>query len=305
LLAQIHYEWNQLYQAEALVQTSLTQAWTPVEAAALDVLWARIAAARGQAYEADEHLAQRESFAAGRVAREILAAWRVRLWLSSNRLPEHRIAALGWANRPGLSQPGLSDATRDLLALTQVRVWLAYGETRSALRVLAEVREAAQAAGRMLIEVECDVLEALARQQLRQRSRAFESIWRALSLAEPEGLVRTFADEGPAVAHLLRRVPSHQPGTLAAGPSAAYIDTLLLACDPTPNAAPLPAAGLLTTRELDVLRGVAQGQSNREIAGTLGMAVGTVNRHVHHVLEKLATRDRHGAVAEARRHGLI
>jgi LuxR family maltose regulon positive regulatory protein len=305
LLSEILYEWNQLNQAETLARQGLEQAPTPAQAAALTIVLARAAAARGDREVADQWLAERESRTAGRWARDLLAAWRVRLWLGPAGSPEQRALARLWAEQASRDSPGAPPSTHALLALTVARVWLAHGQARPALRILAEVRARAGAAGRVGQQVECEVLEALARQHLRQRARAFEAIWQALLLAEPEGMLRTFADEGPALARLLRRVPSHAPGAASAGPSAAYIQSLVEVSDPTAGSGPSRGRGLLTMRELDVLRGLAQGQSNREIAGVLGMAVGTVNRHVHHVLEKLDTRDRRGAVEEARRNGLL
>lgn len=61
----------------------------------------------------------------------------------------------------------------------------------------------------------------------------------------------------------------------------------------------------LTRRELDVLRLIAAGQSNREIADALGMAEGTVKNHASHILSKLGVRDRTRAVLKALEAGLL
>jgi LuxR family maltose regulon positive regulatory protein len=305
ILAEVLYEQNQLTEAEDLARGCLQPGAVPALARAAVVLLARLAAARGQFDLADQLLAQREEISAGRAARDLLAAWQVRLWLWPGRGPEYRARALAWARRQAPPHPALAGEGSELSTLTLARVWLAQGQIRAVVRLLAEVRATAQAASRTGLLIACDVLEALSRQLLRQRARAFEAMWRALALAEPEGMVRVFADEGPAVARLLRRVPSHAPGLGAPGPSAGYVQMLIEACDPADGEPPAHPTGMLTLRELDVLRGVAQGQSNRQIADQLGMAVGTVNRHVHHVLAKLATHDRHGAVLEARRNGLL
>ncbi len=66
-----------------------------------------------------------------------------------------------------------------------------------------------------------------------------------------------------------------------------------------------PLAEPLTEREMDVLRGIAAGQSNREIADQLCISEGTVKNHVSNLLAKLAVRDRTQAIIRARELGLI
>lgn len=61
----------------------------------------------------------------------------------------------------------------------------------------------------------------------------------------------------------------------------------------------------LSERELEVLRQVASGKSNREIAETLVIAEGTVKNHLTSILAKLEARDRMQAVVKAREYGLI
>jgi DNA-binding NarL/FixJ family response regulator len=65
----------------------------------------------------------------------------------------------------------------------------------------------------------------------------------------------------------------------------------------------MPSA--LTTRELEVLRLVAQGQSNKEAAAALGLSEHTVHRHVSNILNKLYVLSRAAAVAQAALHDLL
>jgi two-component system nitrate/nitrite response regulator NarL len=65
-----------------------------------------------------------------------------------------------------------------------------------------------------------------------------------------------------------------------------------------------PIDGRLTARELDVLRLIEEGRSNKEIARALSIALPTVKNHVHSILEKLNVHRRTEAAARARRHGL-
>ncbi len=68
---------------------------------------------------------------------------------------------------------------------------------------------------------------------------------------------------------------------------------------------PQPLVVPLSERELDVLRLLAEGSSNREIASALFLAEGTVKNHVTNVLGKLGARDRTQAALRARALGLI
>jgi len=61
----------------------------------------------------------------------------------------------------------------------------------------------------------------------------------------------------------------------------------------------------LTEREIDILRLIAHGASNREIAGTLFLAEGTVKNHVTSILGKLEARDRTQAALKAKDCGLV
>jgi DNA-binding NarL/FixJ family response regulator len=75
--------------------------------------------------------------------------------------------------------------------------------------------------------------------------------------------------------------------------------------DDAPRPRPQPLVVPLSDRELDVLRLLADGRSNREIAAALFLAEGTVKNHVTNVLGKLGARDRTQAALRARALDLL
>jgi len=134
---------------------------------------------------------------------------------------------------------------------------------------------------------------------------ALASFKEALTLARPLGLVRTFVDEGVVLTPLLREAVSH-------GIEPEYAARLLNIIEAehrhrtggreTP---PSPGSGLLSAREVEVLRLIATGLSNRQIAERLFVSLGTAKVHVHNIFEKLNAASRTQAVARARELKLI
>jgi LuxR family maltose regulon positive regulatory protein len=126
-----------------------------------------------------------------------------------------------------------------------------------------------------------------------------------MALAEPEGYVRLFADEGQPMTALLQRAAAH-------GVAPAYAARLMAAIRSPAHGvsgrqSPEPAilAEPLTEREREILRLLAAGASNPEIARKLIVAVSTVKTHVHNTLGKLNVRSRARAVARARELNLL
>jgi LuxR family transcriptional regulator, maltose regulon positive regulatory protein len=127
----------------------------------------------------------------------------------------------------------------------------------------------------------------------------------ALALARPEGYVRALADEGPALAPFLRKAISEGVEPQFAAMLLTLIETEdgLLAGRASTHK--MGAPGVLSERELEVLRLVAAGMSNREIAQRLFISPGTVKVHLYNICDKLNTAGRAKAVLQARELHLI
>ena len=164
--------------------------------------------------------------------------------------------------------------------------------------------------------IEILILRALALHALSETSGALAALERALTLAEPEGYVRVFVDEGAPMAALLseflkvRYIGGRSAKQLA---SLGYVRGLLTVFEsphtgtepPAPaqqhsQATGQPLPEHLTRREREVLALIGEGFSNREIAARLFIATSTVKWYVHSILRKLEVDSRTKAVARGR-----
>ena len=241
-----------------------------------------------------EQLSQQADYA---LVAALATELRVRLWLAQG----NRAEASRWAEAHRINAVGELDAAQEIEQMAVARVRLAQNEPDAALRLLAWLLEAAQAKGRMGSAVKIETLRALALQAKNDLGRALSALKRALTLAEPEGYVRTFLDEGEPMARLLRRA-------LSAGIASNYVARLLAAFgEEAPSLSPAMNALVepLTEREMDVLRLIVAGLSNAEIAEELFIAVSTVKSHVNHIYGKLGVENRIQAAAHARTMGLV
>jgi LuxR family transcriptional regulator, maltose regulon positive regulatory protein len=149
-------------------------------------------------------------------------------------------------------------------------------------------------------------VQALAFYAKGEVAKALAALEQALTLAEPEGYVRIFIDEGAPMAQLLSEAAAH-------GIMPHYVGKLLAAFDPEeqkrgdesflPRAQPLIEP--LSQRELEVLQLIAQGLSNREIRERLFLALSTIKGHNRIIFSKLQVQRRTEAVARARELGLL
>jgi LuxR family maltose regulon positive regulatory protein len=179
---------------------------------------------------------------------------------------------------------------------------------------LARLQEADRAGGRINHLIRLLVLQALAKQGQGDIDQALSVLGEAFSLAEPEGYVWTFVKEGEPMHALLEEAEKH-----AVSPD--YVNKLLDVFRAeeqrsrgaeekfAPSAPPLPGFSALveplSDREIEVLRLIADGLSNQEIADRLVIAVSTVKSHVNHIFGKLGVRNRTQAAKRAQDLGLL
>jgi LuxR family maltose regulon positive regulatory protein len=231
-----------------------------------------------------------------------IGALKTRLWLRQGRLTE----ALGWAREQGLSADDDLSYLREFEHITLARVLIAQYKServersiKKAMGLLERLLQAAETGGRIGSMIEILVLQALAHQAQGDIPAALPSLERALSLAEPEGYLRIFVDEGQPMQTLLAE-------SSAQGADPVYVTQLLATMNrhlgdetavPEPNQLLIEP---LSQRELEVLRLLAIGHTNQVIADELIIAVSTVKKHVNSIFGKLGVGSRTQAVSRAR-----
>jgi len=294
---------------------------------------ARLQQARGEYAAA---LATLDTFAALAERRYFAAVWHTRaaavraeIQLAQGDLA----AATRWAERSGLS---FDDTDleflreREYLTLVRVRIAERRGDPAGpylgdALYLLDRLHQDAEPKERWSSVLETLILRALAFQARRDLRGAVRMLARALEVAQPEGYVRLFADEGEPMAVLLAALleAANQRHVVLPDAILEYAQFLLPVCrardgggavpetlpvstrrgpSPAPPVAPgvPPLLDPLTGRELEVLRLLAEGTSNATIAAGLVVAVGTVKKHIFNICTKLGVQNRMQAVARAR-----
>ncbi len=240
----------------------------------------------------------------------VASAQMARLSLARGELPEAANFERERAKIANHAEEGVTSAVRTLDWTTSARVLHAQGHHDEALRLLEELEETADAAGRTGDLIKVVALQALALWAGNKKERAVSTLTRALTLAEPEDYVRTFVDEGAAMGNLLSAtLEARQRGRLdAASRVPARYLAKLLAAAAQDAAAPGGEEGLpdpLSERELEVLALIASGESNQEIAGKLFVSTSTVKTHINRLYRKLGARSRTQAVARAREINLL
>jgi LuxR family maltose regulon positive regulatory protein len=308
-LGQVLYEQNDLVKATQALTDGIGQLRGSTEQYFLArgyVTLSQIQLARGEPESALATIQQGEDwFTQLQVAdlggQTLLALGKARLWLEQGQLASvvHWFETCQW--RAEATNAGyLQRLTLARLRLAQSRLGqpeLFLLQTTEMLNQLLALKEREGWWGQV---IELLLLQALVGQLQGNYAGALTILERALRLAEPEGYVRLFVDEGEPMAALLRQ--ARQRGLFLN-----YVDNLLAAF-PTDESKQRPADLLpepLSERELEVLRLVATGVSNQDIAGQLFIALSTVKKHVGNILVKLDTPNRVQAITRARDLGLL
>jgi LuxR family maltose regulon positive regulatory protein len=306
----------------------LTNMWSEVAGLQGYIGLAYVKQAQGDIDGADEAIRMARQIAVKFDATDmddvLVGAYQARLWVTqSNADPGRLKAALDWAVERGLIESnaaGLDRKTawhklkqaaasaslsflRVLEYIQLARLYVARNWFDDALAVLELLLPVAERAGWLWFSLEILTLQAVAHQHQGETTEALNVLNQALALAEPEGFVHVFINNGPPMSELLRQAA-------ARGIAVDYVRELLAAYYAgQPGSGRREGAGEkestpalvdpLSERELEVLRLIAAGLSNREIAAELVVAISTVKTHINNIYRKLDVSSRTQAVARA------
>jgi LuxR family maltose regulon positive regulatory protein len=234
-----------------------------------------------------------------------IPAMRARIWIRQGQLDE----AFDWARRHGLSVEDNPSYLHEFEHITLARLLIPRARSDRAddslpttlHHLLGRLLKAAEDGGRMGSVVEILILQALARQMQGDTVAALELLARALLLAQPEGYVRLFVDEGEPMASLLEKAVKQ-------GHSPAYARILLSALGKEEGKTLPPSQGLaepLSERELEVLRLFATDMNGPEIAHELVVSLSTLRTHTQNIYTKLGVNSRRTAVRRAEELNLL
>jgi LuxR family maltose regulon positive regulatory protein len=226
-----------------------------------------------------------------------IAALVTRVWVAQGRLGD----ALAWAREQSLSTEDAPHYLHEFEHITLARVLLARSQSDRANRSMQEIMgllerllKAAVAGERTGSVLEILVLQALAHQAQGNISAALIPLERALTLAEPEGYIRLFVDEGPSLAVLLEVAMKH-------GVTPKYVRQLLTTTGSAEDSTPVKRALIepLSERELEVLRLLRTDLNGPEMASKLFVSLNTLHTHNKNIYSKLGVTNRRAAVRRA------
>ena len=175
----------------------------------------------------------------------------------------------------------------ELQVLAHARVLISQGNLSAAWKLLERLETNARAEGRNNTLIETLMLKALAAPR---HATALEVLESALKLGIPEGYRRTFLDEGDRLRTLLEDLRGRS----------ALVEPLIGAAEKKSK-----AESPLTAREMDIMRGMAEGLSNKQIGQRLFISAGTVKAHSAAIYRKLDVANRTEAIARAKDTGLL
>jgi LuxR family maltose regulon positive regulatory protein len=323
LIARIRYEQGRLDEAEAMLvdRVSLINAGTMLDCVlSAYFVMARIAVHRMNLARAHTLLEWAENHGNTRAWGRLSAAAvleRMRLYLNEGRLDQgteclHRLEQLA-AQYPAPTNCAWSDIHR-YAALARAYVASAESRFEDAISILEGLRRELENVHNIHFALRVETHLAVARFRAKQVAEALKSFGEVVGAFSRVGVYQTILDEGGAeIGPLIATFQENVERTGSSQELIAGVSKLMAAWksryQSEPQQAPIPIAASaisepLSAREGDILKMIAEGLSNKEIARNLAIAPETVKSHVKHIFTKLNVEKRAQAVSRAQILGL-
>jgi LuxR family maltose regulon positive regulatory protein len=276
-------------------QTNITDGvvWGRLILARVHLACGELAAARQVTREGQQYVADRDIYEGKAQAFAAVEA-------QASLLEGDLSAAARWAQAAGFSPADTPHHWDEPQYFAYVRVLLAQGRLEDAKQLLDTMERSARQGERLRKLITIYLLQAVAHRAAGETEQAMALVEKALDLAAPEDYRRAFLDEGPAIVDLLPRVRHLAPG---------FVSHVLEAAPAKDGGPPVPQAQALieplSERELEILRLIAAGRSNPEIAELLYLSLNTVKWHAKNLYGKLHVGSRIEAVARAQELELL
>lgn len=294
-LAALYYEWNELEKAIenalACLKYSEVTAHSEIQMNAYRQL-AFIYQAKGDSHKAWETLKQAEKIIHEHSLPRLWGPEHVQIALAEKDLP----AAIKWIQKV---QGEYGAAIHyPAIPLERVKLALSQGDKSGATDLLNDSYAKAVESGNRYAQIEIRILQALASSD---EDQAIDYLSEALEWGQSEGFMRIFVDQGEDLLPILRKVDH---GGILTGYAKQLLSVMQKSVDPG-STVDKSLVDPLSERELEVLRLLAEGNSNQEIANELVIALGTVKRHIYNIFTKLDAKNRIDCVARAREMRLL
>jgi LuxR family maltose regulon positive regulatory protein len=201
--------------------------------------------------------------------------------------------ALTWLETCGLAHTDQIPMNRIAEYLALAKVLAACERSDEALYVLDQLNQLLSKEDRLRDQIKVFIAKSMTFQSIGQIETAHLHLETALHLAEPEGYIRSFMDEGSKMEELLSAYLKVQTGSLIRNPkvSLSYVKKLVQAFHVTMEAR-LSLKEILTEQEMKVLNLIASGLSNKEIADRLYVTGETIKFHIKNMYRKLGINNR-------------
>jgi LuxR family maltose regulon positive regulatory protein len=208
-------------------------------------------------------------------------------------------SAAAWLESSGLTDPYTANPGMEPVLMDVARTLIQLGRLEEGMGLAQKIISLAKPNGRLHMVIQGNILLAKAYSLQDNSNNAIEFLTEALRMAEPEGYLNTFLDEGEPIHILLTKLTGNgYAARLLTG-----FDTGMVA--PAKKGTGSRSTEILSEREQEVIQLVAEGLSNQEIAERLVISLPTVKTHIGNIFNKLGVSSRTRAIASAESLGFI